>query len=82
MGPGGSGPFFMNILQDISPEGVELIIQQHQQVQDIVFYYQRHISGKPITDETRKLLRTQAQMHRVLKNLISKGKINSVSVAS
>lgn len=67
----------MNPLQDVSPEGLQKILDEHAKCMDVVYFFQNHITGKPVDPETRKLIRRQQQMDATLKRLKNLNRVSA-----
>lgn len=65
----------VNVLQDISPEGLIKIMEEHERCKDPVYFFQRFVIGKPIKPDTRDIIRDWQKMERILNELKQKGRI-------
>ncbi len=61
---------------ELTATGLEKIMDEHARCYDPVYYFQRHVTGKPVTMETRKLIRAYEQMNRVLVELKNRNKVS------
>lgn len=60
---------------ELTAIGLSAIMEEHARCQDPVYYFQRHVTGKPVSVETRKMIRAYEQMNRVLIELKSRNKV-------
>lgn len=53
----------------MTPDAIYALMEEHQKCLCLVYYFQRHVTGKPVDEQTRYQLRHVQQMDRILKSL-------------
>lgn len=51
------------------------VMDEHAKCQDLFYYFQRHVIGKPVDEVTRDRIRFMVKANRVLKTLKAKNKV-------
>ncbi len=62
----------------LTAKGLEDIMDEHARCVDPVYYFQRHVTGKPVSVESRRLIRRWEQMNRVILSLKVKQKVSLI----